>query len=263
MSKKHREVVQKQFTRTAEAFSITAVRDAPEVLEEKVAFARPQPADLALDVACGPGIFSLALAPRVRFARGIDLTEAMIRQARTFQAEKQVLNAAFDCGEAEALPYPNETFDLVTCQMSFHHMPEPRAALAEMVRVAKPAARIVVIDTLAPESDAKFELYNAIEEKRDPSHTRTLRLTTFLKMFDDLELEILRQSLKRRQRSFHHWMLRAGLEPKHQRYQEARKMLEDSILGDKAGHAPVVQGDDIVITHNEGLFLLGKNKTPA
>ncbi|MBI4165097.1 MAG: class I SAM-dependent methyltransferase [Acidobacteria bacterium] len=258
MTKKHREAIQKQFTRTAEAFSKFAVRDTPEVLTEKVEFAKPQPTDLALDVACGPGAYALALAPRVKFARGIDITEEMIRRARAFQAEKQIANAAFDCGEAEALPYSDATFDLVTCQMSFHHMPKPELALGEMVRVTKPEGRIVLIDTLGPESDSKFELHNAIESTRDPSHSSALRLTTFLKMFDDCGLEILRQSLKRRQRSFNHWMLRAGLELHHKRYQETRKLLEDSIPGDKAGYSPQVQDDDIIIVHNEGMFLLGK-----
>jgi ubiquinone/menaquinone biosynthesis C-methylase UbiE len=263
MTKKHREAIQKQFTRTAEAFSKIAVRDAPEVVTEKIEFAKPQTADLALDVACGPGAYTLALAPRVQYARGIDITEEMIRQARAFQAEKQVANAAFDCGEAESLPYADATFDLVTCQMSFHHMPKPEAALGEMVRVTKPEGRIVVIDTLGPESDTKFELHNAIEMTRDPSHASALRLTTFLKMFDACGLEILRQSLKRRQRSFNHWMLRAGLEPQHKRYQETRKLLEDSMAGDRAGYSPQLQGDDIIIVHNEGMFLLGRTDAPA
>ena len=52
---KHKEAVQKQFTKTADAFSTYAVRDTPEVLAEKVEFIKPQPTDLALDVACGPG----------------------------------------------------------------------------------------------------------------------------------------------------------------------------------------------------------------
>jgi hypothetical protein len=75
-------------------------------------------------------------------------------------------------------------------------------------------------------------------------------------MFEELGLETVRQSLERRQRSFNHWMLRAGLEPKHKRYQEARKLMEDSMEGDRAGFAPVVQGTDILILHNEGMFLL-------
>ena len=61
MSKKHKEAVQKQFTKTAEAFSTFAMRDTPEVLKEKVEFAKPQSTDAVLDIACGPGAFALAI----------------------------------------------------------------------------------------------------------------------------------------------------------------------------------------------------------
>lgn len=256
MSKKHKEAVQKQFAKTVEAFSKYAVRDAPEIVAEKVEFVKPQPGDSALDVACGPGAFVLALAPRVRLARGIDLTHEMVLQARAFQNERNISNAAFDRGDAEQLPYPDQTFDLVTCQCSFHHMPKPEAALREMIRVAKPEGRLAIMDTLGPESEPKFELHNHIETARDPSHTLSLRLTTYLQMFEENGLEVIRQSLKRRQRSFNQWMLRAGLEPKHKRYLETRKLLEESIAGDRAGFSAQTQGDDIVITHNEGMFLL-------
>jgi ubiquinone/menaquinone biosynthesis C-methylase UbiE len=257
MSKKHRETIQKQFAKTAEAFAKHAVRDTPEVMAEKVAFAKPQSTDLVLDVACGPGAFVLALAPRVQFARGVDLTLEMLCQARAFQIERQIANAAFDCGDAEQLPYPDASFDLVTCQCSFHHMPKPELVLKEMIRVAKPDGRLLVIDTLAPESDPKFELHNRIEKVRDPSHTESLRLTSFLKTFEDLGLQVSRQALRRRQRSFNHWMRRAGLEPGRKRYQETRKLLEESFPGDRAGFSAQPQGDDILIVHNEGMFLLG------
>ncbi len=256
MSKKHKDAVQKQFAKTVEAFSKYAVRDTSEVLAEKVEFSRPLSTDLALDVACGPGALVLALAPRVRFARGIDLTFEMLVQAREFQHEQQISNAFFDRGDAEQLPYPDAAFDLVACQCSFHHLPKPEQVLREMIRVTKPEGRLVIIDSLAPEGDAKFELHNRIEKIRDPSHARALRLTTYLAMFEENGLEIVRQALKRRARSFNQWMLRAGLEPGHARYQEARKLLEESIPGDRAGFLPQLEGDDIRIVHNEGMFLL-------
>ena len=256
MSKKHKEAVQKQFARTVEAFSKFAVRDTPNALAEKVEFARPQPADLALDVACGPGTFVLALAPRVRSARGVDLTQEMLHQACEFQRQREISNVHFDRGDAEQLPYADTAFDLVTCQCSIHHLPKPQLAVKEMIRVMKREGRLVIIDSLGPESDAKFELHNRIEKIRDPSHALTLRLTTFLEMFEAHGLEIIHQSLKRRQRSFNHWMLRAGLEPRHRRYQEARKLLEESIPGDRTGFCAQPQGDDILIVHNEGMFLL-------
>lgn len=256
MSKKHKEAVEKQFTKTAEAFATFAIRDTPEILAEKVEFAKAQPTDLVLDVACGPGAFALALAPRVTFVRGVDLTPEMLRRARAFQAEKQISNVAFVRGDAEQLPFPEGAFDLVSCQCSFHHMPKPQLVLGEMIRVAKPEGRLLLIDPLAPESDSKYDLHNRIEQIRDPSHTLTLRLTTFLRLFDEVGLEVLRQSLRRRPRSFNQWMLRAGQRPGTKRYQEARKLLEDSMAGDRAGFSAQPQGEDLQIVHNEGSFLL-------
>jgi len=182
----------------------------------------------------------------------------MLRRARAFQTEKQISNAAFAGGEAEQLPFPEGTFDLVSCQCSFHHLPKPALVLREMIRVAKPEGRLVLIDPLAPESDPKYELYNRIEKLRDPSHAWTLRLTDYLRMFDEEGLEVLRQSLRRRIRSFNQWMLRAGHNSMSKRYQETRKLLEDSMTGDRAGFSAQAQGDDIQIVHNEGMFLLAR-----
>jgi ubiquinone/menaquinone biosynthesis C-methylase UbiE len=263
MSKKHKELVQTQFTKTAEAFTKFAVRDTPEVLKEKVDFVKPQATDVALDVACGPGAFALAIAPHVHSSWGVDLTEEMLRRARGLQAEKQISNAGFVRGEAEQLPFRDSGFDLVSCQCSFHHLPKPALVLAEMVRVAKPEGRLLIIDPLGPESDAKFELYNRIEVLRDPSHTLTVRLTEFLRMFDEAGLEILRQSLRRRQRSFNNWMLRGGHAPDTKRYLETRKLMESSVAGDKAGFSAQLQGEDIQIVHHEGMFLLTRKQAMA
>jgi ubiquinone/menaquinone biosynthesis C-methylase UbiE len=255
MSKKQKTTVQRQFTKTADAFAKFAVRDSTEVLAEKVEFAKPQPQELVLDIACGPGAFVLAVAPRVSFATGIDLTPEMLRQARQFQAEKQIVNAAFARADADCLPFPDACFDLVSCQHSFHHITKPELVLAEMIRVTKPEGRLLILDPLAPESDTKFELFNHIERLRDPSHTFSLRLTTFLSMFEEHGIEVLRQSLRRRPRSFDQWMLRAGLKPGQKRYAETRKQMEESMPGDKAGFAARADGEDIQIIHNEGMFL--------
>jgi ubiquinone/menaquinone biosynthesis C-methylase UbiE len=255
MSKKHKATVQKQFTKTADAFAKFAVRDSLEVLAEKVEFAKPQAHELVLDVACGPGAFVLAVAPRVRFALGIDVTPEMLRQARQFQAEKRIANVAFARGDADSLPFPDASFDLVSCQHAFHHITKPEPVLQEMIRVTKPEGRLLILDPLAPESDAKFELYNHIERLRDPSHTSSLRLTSFLSMFEEHGLEVFRQSLRRRPRSFNQWMQRAGAVPGKKRYAETRQQMEESMPGDKAGFSARADGDDIQIIHNEGMFL--------
>lgn len=261
MSKAHRATVQKQFTNTVDAFSKFAIRDTAAVLVEKMHFIRPQAADLLLDVACGPGVLVLELAGHVRCARGIDVTEAMLRRAREFQLERAIPNAAFDCGEAEHLPYPNATFDLVTCQCAIHHMARPEPVLKEMARVMKPEARLAIVDTLAPESDAKFELFNRIESLRDPSHTHAVRWTRFRALFDENHLKLVDEKIRRRERSFDDWMLRAGLDPADHAYRETRRLLEESIPVDRSGLSPRRANDDLVIVHNEGMFLLAADSS--
>lgn len=256
MSKKHTAILQKQFTATVDAYAKRAVRDAPEVVTERIAFANPQPDDAVLDVACGPGVWALEMARRVRSVRGIDLTCAMLLQAAEFQHEREISNARFEQGDAAQLPYADGAFDFVACHFAFHHMPKPEVALREMLRVLKPQGRLMLADSLGPESDEKWELHNRIQQTRDPSHTASLRLTDFLKWFDELGLAAIRQSVRRRQRSFDHWMRRAGLEPGDSRYQQTRKLVQEAIPGDKASLAAQIEGDDMIIVHPEAMFLL-------
>jgi len=253
------QTVQEQFTRTAEAFSRYAARDTPEILAERVEFAEPAPDDFALDVACGPGKFVLALARRVRFARGLDLTAEMLRQARAFQKQASVGNAAFDLGEAERLPYASDTFDMVSCQFAFHHLPRPEAALQEMARVARPDGRLLLVDSVGPEDEAVSAWHNEIERLRDPSHTVTLNVRSFAALFEAQGLAIVKQTIRNRPRSFNQWMLRAGIKPSDTRYQAVRRALEDSMPGDRAGFSARVSSDDLEIVHQEGMFLLSKH----
>lgn len=258
MSNGHHQAVQEQFSRTAEAFAKFATRDTPEELGGRVEFAALCPDDVVLDVACGPGAFVLAAATRVRFARGVDLTPEMLRQAREFQAARGIANAAFDLGEAERLPYAGASFDLVSCQFAFHHMARPDAALAEMRRVTKPEGRIFLVDSVGPEDEATSELHTQIERLRDPSHALTLSLAGFLRMFSSQKLTIERQRVLDRPRSFNKWMLRAGHDRSDAGYQTVRRLIEDSIGGDRAGFRATIEGDDVRIVHQEGLFLLRK-----
>ncbi|HUI43455.1 MAG TPA: methyltransferase domain-containing protein [Terriglobia bacterium] len=259
MATSQHQTVQEQFTRTAEAFAKFATRDTPDVLAERVAFAELSPGDALLDVACGAGAFTLAAAPRVRFARGVDLTAEMLRHAREAQRAHGVENAAFDRAEGEHLPYAAASFDFVTCQFAFHHMPRPDEVLREMVRVTKPGGRVFLVDSVAPKDAAPFALHNHIERLRDPSHTTTLSLAQFRDLFAEQELTTLKEEICERPRSFNQWMLRAGHPPSDASYRAARAAMEGSIAGDRAGFKVQVRGDDLAIVHDEGLFLLKKN----
>jgi SAM-dependent methyltransferase len=135
--------------------------------------------DDVLDVACGPGLLSCAFAPAARHVTGIDLTPAMIEQARTRARVLGLTNVTWEIGDVVCLPYPDSTFSVVFTRYSFHHLLDPAIALAEMVRVARPGGRVVVVDVYTT-SPAQAQAYDHVETLRDPSHVRALG-------FDELE----------------------------------------------------------------------------
>lgn len=170
----HNDRIVQQFTRWARPFSELAVHSEADGLRRTLAAARLQPHMQVLDVACGPGIVACAAAAQAGHVTGIDLTPAMIEQARERQQRNGLANLAWQIGDATRLPFPDESFDIVLTRYSFHHMPDPIAALREMKRVARADGKIVVIDaTPSPETQAA---YDRMETLRDPSHTSALTL---------------------------------------------------------------------------------------
>ncbi len=100
-----------------------------------------------LDVGCGTGQVLSKIVPREGLAlAGIDLSPQMIGMAQQKLGER----ADVRVGDAEELPWPDNSFDVVLCLDAFHHYPHPRKALAEMWRVAKSAGRLILGDLWQP-----------------------------------------------------------------------------------------------------------------
>ena len=78
-------------------------------------------------------------------------------------------------GQRPPLPYPDGAFTIVVSRFAFHHFSEPRAVLAEMVRVCAPGGRVLVCDVQASDDPRKAAEFNRMEVLRDPSHVRALR----------------------------------------------------------------------------------------
>ena len=172
----HNSAIADQFTRQAAQFAASAVHHNQAALDLLVESAKPQPDDIALDVACGPGSVVAAFARRVRCAQGLDATEAMLEEARKLAAREGLRNVAWHRGDVYALPFSNGAFDIVSCRYAFHHLLEPACALAEMVRVCRTGGRVVVCDAFASDDPAKAAAFNAMERHRDPS---TVEFRTF------------------------------------------------------------------------------------
>jgi SAM-dependent methyltransferase len=107
--------------------------------EAALARVQPEPGQLVLDVGCGVGAFLQLVTERGLRAHGLDASQALLDVARA-----RLPHADLRVGDMEALPYEDDTFDLVTGFNSFFFANDIVAALGETARVAKPGATVVI-----------------------------------------------------------------------------------------------------------------------
>jgi ubiquinone/menaquinone biosynthesis C-methylase UbiE len=187
-TERHQRLILDQFTKQAVSFAQMADHS-PELI---LAASEVRPTDTVLDVACGPGTLTCAIAQVARHVAGIDLTPAMIEQAKALQQAHRLTNVTWQIGQVLPLPLPDASFSLVFTRYSFHHFLDPRAILAEMVRVCSPGGRVTVVDVFTS-SPEQAEAFNRMEKLRDPSHVRALALEELTALLHDAGLENLKR----------------------------------------------------------------------
>lgn len=116
-----------------------------------------------LDVCCGPGMISGAAIDRGAKASGIDFSSEAVNIARS-----NVGNAEFWEGDAQSLPFDDDSFDATVCGFGIIHVPDPQGVLTEMHRVLRPGGRVSVSVWEAPSQDNGFGLlFGAIKKHAD------------------------------------------------------------------------------------------------
>lgn len=108
---------------------------------------------LVLEVGCGPGRLSIGLAGDHGLdVTGLDLDPAMVERAR-LNADGRPDGASrrlsFVVGDVAALPFPDQSFDLVVSTLSMHHWADPTAGLTEIARVLRSSGRALIWDLRA------------------------------------------------------------------------------------------------------------------
>ncbi len=109
--------------------------------------AAPQPGEKVLDIACGTGVVTLALATSVGAGGrvlGVDLSAGMVASAESRAQAAGITQARFDRMDAEVLSLPSASFDLVVCALGLMYVPDADAALREIYRVLRPGGRTVI-----------------------------------------------------------------------------------------------------------------------
>lgn len=182
--------VREQFGRSAAAYATSDVHAYGDSLALLVEMVHPEPSWTALDVATGAGHTALAMAPHVARVVATDLTPEMLAQTAQLARERGLANLETRPADAEALPFPDASMQLVTCRLAFHHFPHPERALREMARVLEPGGTLGFTDNIAVEDAAGAAFYNAYERLRDPSHHEVLPLSRLIALVEAAGLHV-------------------------------------------------------------------------
>lgn len=130
---------------------IEAVYLTPDVAEQRakvLALLAPQAGQRALDIGCGPGLTTLALAQAVGAAGsvlGVDIAEPMLAIARQRCAARPQVE--FTLADVTAMPHADASFDLALATQVYEYVEDIDGALRELARVVKPGGRVLLVDT--------------------------------------------------------------------------------------------------------------------
>ncbi|GGC68691.1 class I SAM-dependent methyltransferase [Undibacterium terreum] len=202
-------LVVQQFGSTAENYLSSTVHAQGQDLQRLAALAaRLQPAH-SLDLGCGAGHASFALASATSGAvTAYDLSGQMLQVVAAEAQRRDLRNLHTRQGLVENLPFGDASFDLVATRFSAHHWLDMERAAAEMVRVLKPGGTLVVIDVVAPEVPLFDTVLQTLELLRDSSHVRNYRVSEWKSMLVNAGLSFVGSDSWKLPLDFDSWVKR-------------------------------------------------------
>jgi ubiquinone/menaquinone biosynthesis C-methylase UbiE len=203
----HAELIERSFSQQAPAF---ASRDSgPWVAIDADWIFEPlelRPDDRLLDVASGTGGASRRLAASVKEVVCIDSTEAMLAAGREEATASGLDNVEFVRADAAALPFDDDSFDVVVCRFAIHHFEEPAVQMKEMIRCLRPGGRIAVADMVADPDPTIAANQNHLEWLRDAAHTRMLTAEQIVAWLEVNGMQNLSVEMRSRRRRLDPWL---------------------------------------------------------
>ncbi len=199
-------------------------------------------------MATGPAFTALAFAAAgASLVLGVDLTPAMLGEARRARDAAGLRALHFALGEATALPVASGAFDVVTCGNAVHHFAAPLPPLREMRRACRPGGAIAISDLVSDEDPQRAAAHNAIERLRDPSHVWAFPPSELAAILERLGLTVREVALTTARRGLAEWLAIARTPPT--AAAEVRRLLEGAIADDRTGLAPATEGGELRFTH--------------
>lgn len=260
-------LVQQQFGAHAAAYATSAVHAKGASLGRLIELVEPQSHWQALDIATGAGHTAAAFAPHVAHVVASDITEEMLDEARKLAAAKGLANIEVAAADAEALPFEDQRFDLVTCRIAAHHFPDVPRFVREVKRVLKGGGTFALVDNIAPDAlstpgfpEAELRAaaltYNVFEKVRDPSHGRCLGLTEWGGIIGAAGIDLKHSERLPKDMEFAPWVERMAADAA--TVARLRAMLEDGTPALKAFLKPRLEDDKLWFTLDEAILIARK-----
>ena len=164
-------LVQEHFGKTAASYLTSTPHAKGKSLERLVDLVQPKKDWRVLDVATGGGHAAYTFAPHVARVWATDITDEMLELVRGEAGKRGLANVRTAYAKAEALPFDDASFELVTCRIAPHHFDSIPAFLREVHRVLTTHGVFALVDNVVPPGSVG-DYINAFERFRDPSHLR-------------------------------------------------------------------------------------------
>ncbi|HXR93575.1 MAG TPA: class I SAM-dependent methyltransferase [Steroidobacteraceae bacterium] len=192
----HDQAVHDQFDPRAAAYLNSAVHaQGPDLIHaQELINALPGPLDSLLDVGCGAGHLSFALAPAFRRVVAVDPSSGMLTTVAHAAAARRLLQLEVQQGSAESLPFADSTFEVVASRFSAHHWRFLESGVRQMCRVLRPGGHLLMIDTMGHEDALVDTHLQAIELLRDPSHVRNRSVSQWRRLLEEAGLLEVQQA---------------------------------------------------------------------
>ena len=180
---KHHDQVADAFGSTAAAYLTSPSHASGADLTTLAAAVASTPGARVLDLGCGAGHVSFAVAPHAQSVTAYDIAPQMLATVAAAARERGLGNIGTEQGAAEALPFADAAFDWVVSRFSAHHWHDVPRALGEVRRVLKPGGRVLFVDVVSADHPLLDTHLQAVEVLRDGSHIRNYRADEWLAFF--------------------------------------------------------------------------------
>jgi ubiquinone/menaquinone biosynthesis C-methylase UbiE len=209
----HKARVQAQFGGSADAYVQSPGHAGGGDLDILVAWGHRRRARRVLDIATGGGHTAAAFGAFTSTVVATDLTEPMLRAARGLAVSRHLGSVRFVAADADALPFKDGAFGVVTCRIAAHHFPALLPPLRQIARVLEAGGSFLVQDILGHEDEECAAFIREVERRRDPSHVRAFSQREWVAFLRAAGMTVIDETVMSKARPWEEWTIRTRMSP--------------------------------------------------